>query len=114
VNIWKENINKKLCFLLFFPAAIPNLAPLIFKTNKKPEPILKSEQKYPQQIPFFKEFEHPHPEKIIWCLQNPTNSDINIEMTSCFKNNIVASLFLLNAVVDIFKTVILNFGNTRN
>jgi hypothetical protein len=28
---------KKLCFLLLFPAVIPNLAPVVFKKRKKPK-----------------------------------------------------------------------------
>lgn len=74
----------------------------------------KRQKLYLTELEMLKEFKHPHPGKIIWCLQNPTNSDISHEMTSCFENNIVAGLFLLNAIVDTFKTAISNFGNSRN
>lgn len=57
----------------------------------------KRQKLYLKELKMLKEFKHPHPGKIIWCLQNPTNSDINHEMTSCFENNIVAGLFLLTA-----------------
>jgi hypothetical protein len=53
----------------------------------------KRQKLYLKELEMLKEFKHPHPGKIIWCLHNPTNSDINHEMTSCFENNIVAGLF---------------------
>ena len=76
--------------------------------------IDKRQRLYISELEMLNEFKHPHPGKIIWCLHNPTNEEINQEMTSCFENNIIAGTLFLHAIFDVFKNSITKFGNSRN
>jgi len=76
--------------------------------------IDKRQKLYVTELKMLNEFKHPHPGKIIWCLHNPTNSDINHEITSCFEKNIIADLYFLHAIFDVYKKAITSFGNSRN
>jgi len=56
---------------LFFPAAIPNLAPVIFcKPVKDQKPVLKTEQIHPQQNPALPDFPR----------QNTARTEMNFRM----------------------------------
>ena len=63
--------NKKSNSRLFFPAAIPNLAPLIFCISTKDQkPVQKTEQIHPQQNPALPDFVG----------QNTARAEINLRM----------------------------------
>jgi len=63
---------------LFFPAAIPNLAPVIFcKPVKDQKPVLKTEQIHPQQNPALPDFPG----------QNTARAEINFRMPEVDKDS---------------------------
>lgn len=76
--------------------------------------IDKRQKLYLIELDMLKKLKHPHPGKILWCLHNPTNEEINHEITSCFEKNIVAGFTFIEAILDIYKNLIKKFGTQRN
>jgi hypothetical protein len=77
--------------------------------------FMENRQKlYLSEIDMFFKFKHPHPGKIMWCLNNPTCEDIDQEMTSRFEENIFAGMYIINMIINHYKTSLVKISNTMN
>ncbi len=76
--------------------------------------IDKRQKLYLSELNLLKKQKYPHPGKILWCLHNPTNDEINNELTSCCEQNIVAGFTFIEVILGVFKDFIKNFGIQRN